>query len=63
MTITDEARALANQLDGFVFGHMRLITQVVRVLRDLAKIVEQQDALIHRTVSKPVRDALLGASL
>ena len=61
-TLTQEARAHADHLDTELYRTAQT-ANTVRILRDLARIVEQQDRVIQGGVSKPVRDALLGGSL
>jgi len=61
-TLTQEARLHADRLDAALYRTAQT-ANTVRILRDLASIVEQQDRVIAGAVSKPVRDALLGGSL
>ena len=61
-TITQEALIQATRLDTALYRTAQT-ANTVRILRDLARIVEQQDKVIAGAVSKPVRDALLGGSL
>lgn len=61
MTLTQEARALSERI-GNTWCPSPIKPDCVRLLNDMAKIIEQQDRVIQGAVSKPVRDALLRGS-